>query len=249
MKRFSFSRLLLAVLLAAGSIGLGAFSYQVGKYFDFQDAYSGHIARGDESAAREGLEDLRYFHEQNRKLDTVWLSWLGDGYLFQDAACQRAAFYNLTKDYEKTVTELREGNDFCASFLRGVARWRQAQAIYANGLNIKDKAEQERQLKLADEMAATLAKDDFETALKANPGHAASSWNYDMLSDPDARAAGLMPKPGAVKIRLGRQPAGGLEGEGPQGEDDEKGEGKKTKDLDTNEEGPGRPDGKPRKVG
>ena len=238
MKRFSFPRLLLAVLLVAIFSGLGVFIYQVGKYYDFQDVYSGHIARGDESAAREGLEDLRYFHEQEYL----------PAYLFQDAACQRAAFSNLTKDYERTVKELMENESFCASFLRGVARWRQAQAIYANGLTLKNQAEKEKQLKLADELAATLAKDDFEAALKANPGHHASSWNFDMLSDPDARAKGLQPKPGRAKVRLGQSPGVGRGNPGPKGEDGP-GEGNKTKDLDTNDEGPGQPDGKPRKSG
>lgn len=248
MRRFSVIRISLAVLLAVLLTGLGLLMYQVGSYFDHADAYSGHIVRQDESAAREGLRDLEYFYQQNRKLEPFWLSWIGDEYLFVDAACQRAAFSNMTRDFERTVTELRDLEDFCASFLRGTARWRQAQAIYANGLTVKDKAEQERQLKLADELAATLAKDDFEAALKANPGHAASSWNYDLLSDPQSRAAALKPKPGRIKVRLGRNPGGGT-GPGPLGEDDSEGEGNKTKDLDTNEKGPGQPDGKRRKSG
>ena len=132
--------------------------------------------------------------------------------------------------------------------MRGVARWRQAQAIYANGLTLKNQAEKEKQLKLADDLAATLAKDDFEMALKANPNHAPSSWNYDMLSDPEKRAAALIPKPGKIKVRVGI-PGGGPRNPGPRGEDDDKGEGKKSKDIDTDDQGPGQPGGKPRKSG
>lgn len=253
MKRFTLGRLLLAILLAVLFFSFGRVIYQVGNYFDHLDAYSGHIARQDESAAREGLEDLQYFYKQNQKLDTVWLSWIRRDYVFEDPACQRAAFNNLTRDYEKTVKELQDKEGFCASFLRGVAWWRQAQAIYANALTLPDKtdaqkADKEKQLKLADDMAAIFAKDDFETALKANPNHAPSSWNYDMLSNPETRAAGLHPKPGKIKVRIGQNPGGGPRNPGPKGEDDI-GEGKKSKDIDTNEKGPGQPGGKPRKVG
>lgn len=253
MKRFSLLRILLATLLAVLFLGSGLVLYQVGSYFDYLDAYSGHIARQDESAAREGLKDSQYFYEQNQKLDTIWLSWIGHDYIFEDPACQRAAFYNLTKDYKKTVDELRDKEGFCAAFLRGNARWRQAQAITANALTLPDKtdiqkAEKEKQLKLADDMAGTLARDDYEAALKANPSHAPSSWNFDMLSNPEKRAKGLMPKPGKIKVRIGQNPGGGPRNPGPKGEDD-KGEGNKSKDIDTNEKGPGQPGGKPRKVG
>lgn len=252
MKRFSLPRLLLAILLAVLSLSSGLVMYQVGNYFDHQDAYSGHIARQDESAAREGLKDLQYFYEQNQKLDTVWLSWVGHDYVFEDPACQRAAFYNLTRDFEKTIKDLEEQEGFCAAFLRGNARWRQAQAITANALTLPDKtdaqkAEKAKQMKLADDLAGTLARDDYEAALKANPSHAPSSWNYDLLSNPETRAKGLMPKPGQIKVRVG-QSAGGRSNPAPRGEDAEKGEGKKSKDIDTNEEGPGQPGGKPRKV-
>lgn len=254
MKRFTLGRLLLAILLVVLFFGSGLIIYRVGSYFDHLDAYSGHIVRQDESASSEGLKDLQYFYEQNQKLDTVWLSWIGNDYIFEDPACQRAAFYNLTRDYKKTTEELKDKEGFCASFLRATAWWRQAQGIYANALTLPDKtdvqkAEKEKQFKLADDMASTLARDDYEAALKANPSHAPSSWNYDLLSNPETRAKGLKPKPGKIKVRLGQNPGGGPRNPGPKGEDDKKGEGKKSKDIDTNEKGPGQPGGKPRKVG
>ena len=254
MRRFSLLRILLAIPLAALFLGFGLVMYQIGSYFDYLDAYSGHIARGDESAARDGLKDLQYFYEQNRKLESVWLSWIGEDYIFEDAACQRAAFHNLTNNHKKTVDEeLKDKEGFCSAFLRGNARWRQAQGIYRNALNLPDKtdaqkAEKEKQLKIADDLAATFARDDFEAALKANPGHAPSSWNYDLLSNPETRAAGLKPKPGKVKVRVG-VPGGGPRNPGPRGDDGKKGEGKKSKDIDTNDPGPGQPVGKPRKSG
>lgn len=254
MERFSLGRLLLAVLSAVLFLGFGLVIYQVGNYFSYLDAYSGHIARQDESAARDGLKDLQYFYEQNKKLDTVWLSWIGRDYIFEDPACQRAALYNLQKNFERTTKELQDKESFCASFLRGVARWRQAQAIYANALTLPEKtavqkAKKEKQFKIADDLAATFAKDDFAAALKANPSHAPSSWNFDMLSNPEKRAEDLMPKPGKIKVKIGQNPSGGLRNPGPKGEEDKKGEGKKSKDIDTKDKGPGQPGGKPRKVG
>ncbi len=242
MKRFTVGRLLLAILLAAVFSVLGLISYQIGNYYSYKDAYSGHIVRRDKSASRDGLKDLQFFYE---------LDYL-PSYLSKDADCERAAYYNLDNDLEKTINELRDKKRFCASFLRGVATWRQAQAEYANALTLPDKTpvqkkDKLKQLKLADEKAATLAKDDFEAALKANPDHAPSSWDHDLLSNPENRAMALMPKPGKIKIQLG-QSGGGKTNPGPLGEDG-KGEGKKSKDIDTNEEGPGRPDGKPKKVG
>lgn len=255
MRHFSFGRIFLAILMAILFSGSGLIIYQIGSYFNYLDAYSGHIARQDESASREGLKDLQYFYEQNQKLDKVWLSWIGRDYIFEDPACQRAAFHNLQGDYKKTVDEdLRDKEGFCTAFLRANAIWRQAQADTANALILPDKtdaqkADKERQLKLADDLAATFAKDDFEAALKANPSHAPSSWNYDFLSNPETRAKGLMPKPGKIKVKIGQNPGGGPRNPGPKGEDDKKGEGKKSKDIDTNDKGPGQPGGKSRKVG
>ena len=252
MKRISFVRLLLAVLLVLVCSVSGFMFYQAGNYYDHLDAYSGHISRQDQSPAKEGLKDLQYFYDQNRKLGVVGLSWVAERYLFQDMACQRSAFYNLDRNFDKTVEELKDKEGFCAFFLRANARWRQAQAIYANGLTLPDKtdeqkAEKARQLKLADDIASTLVRDDYMAALKANPSHHPSSWNYDLVSNPDTRAKGLRPKPGQIRVRLGQGAGGGKSDPGPLGEND-KGLGNKSKDIDTKDEGPGKPGSKPRKV-
>ncbi len=255
MKRFSFVRILLAILLVSVCSTAGFLMYQVGSYFSHLDAYSGHISRQDRSSARDELKDLQYFYDQNRKLSSIKLSWIGEKYLFHNIACLHAAYYNLDRDYSKTVDELGDKEGFCVYFLRANARWRQAQEITANATTLPDntpeqKAEKDKQMKIADNLAATLVRDDYESAVKANPSHAPSSWNFDLVSDPKARARGLMPKPATIKVRLGI-PGPGMGGKtnpGPKGENG-KGVGTKTKDMDTQEEGPGHPKGKPRKIG
>lgn len=253
IRRFTPGRLVLALLLVAVFSGFSWLFFQAGNYFDHLDAYSGHVARQDQSAARDGLKDLEYFYRLNRKLDQFYLGWVGDKYLLRDFTFHESAFFYLSGDFEKVVSELRGEEGFWAYYLRGNARWRQAQGVTANALTLPDKtpaqkAEKEKQLKLAEELAGVLARDDYAEAVKASSGdHLPSSWNHDLVSDPDARKKGLMPKPGKIKVRLGES-AGGSGSPGPQGDDSE-GEGKKSKDLDTNEEGPGNPQGRPRKSG
>ena len=254
MRRLSFRRLLLATLVLSVLSVVGLVTYQIGNYYEHLDAYSGHIVRHDQSAARDGLKDLQYFYDLNRRLDFVRLSWVGEKYIFGDMSCQRAAFYNLDRNFGQTVEELKDKEGFCASFLLANAMWRQAQAIYANALTLPEKtpaekADKEKQMQIADDMASTVIKDYYEAALKAGYPHHPSSWNYDMMGNAQARARGLRPKPGVIYSRLGEGPGGGGFNPGPKGEESEKGKGDKSKDIDTKEEGPGRPGGRPRKVG
>lgn len=250
--RFTIPRLLLAVLLVALFSSGSWVAYQVGSYFGYLDAFSGDIARGEESTSRDGLKDLQYFYDLSRRADDFYLGWIADLFgrdrLFKDFNSHRAAYYYVSGDREKAIEQVRDAEGFWPAYIRGIARWRQDQAKTANGLNLKDPKEMAKQLKDADDEAGTTVKDDFEAALKADPSHVESSWDYDMTSDPKARAAGLAPKPAPIKTRLGVG-GGGPRQPGPEGDEDKEGLGKKSKDLDSKDPGPGRPDGKPGRVG
>lgn len=249
-RRVTFMRVICFLLLMILPASIALLFYGGGVYYDYLDAYSGHITRGDQSAARSGLKDLEYFHQLNRKLDILHLSWLADKYLFYNAVYHRAAFFYITGDYSKAIREVQGSEGFWGYFLRGNARWRQAQGIYANGLNLKDQAEKNKQLRLADEMAKTLVKEDYAMAVKLDPfGTLPPSWNYDLVSDDRARGRGLMPKSGKIKVKLGIPGQGG-DGPGFTGESGDGKQGKKPKDLGQKDgQGPGNPSGRPQPKG
>lgn len=255
-KRFTLVRILIALVLTVLFTGSGYVLYEVGLYYSYLDNYSGHIERGDQTAARDGLKDLEYFYQLNRKLDALHLDWLGDKYLFYDSVYHRAAFNYIAGDYKKVASDLQDQDSFWAFYLRANANWRIAQGIYANGLNLpdktdKDKAEKEKQLKSADDLAKTLVKDDYALSVRSDPsGSLPPSWNYDLVSNDSARKKGLQPKPGPIKVKLGNNPGGGS-GPGLKGKDDDGKAATKPKDLDSKdgEKPGGKPGGKPRPRG
>ncbi len=248
-KRFTFLRFLAAILIAFLFSGMAYLLYKVGLYYSYLDAYSGHIARGDQTAAREGMEDLNYFYELS---DNLHLRWAADKYLFKDSIYHRAAFNYVAGDYDRVISDLQGQDSFWAYYIRGNAQWRRAQGIYANGLNLNDKAEKEKQLKAADDLAKDMVKDDYALAVKSDPaGSLPPSWNYDLVSDDGARQKGLQPKPAPIKVKLGIPIPGGKSGPGPKGEKDKGKAGTKPQDLDNKGgETPGaKPGGKPKPRG
>ncbi len=249
-KRFTLFRFLAALLLAVLFSGVAYVLYEVGLYYSYLDAYSGHIVRGDQTAAREGMEDLNYFYQLS---DELHLRWLADKYLFKDSVYHRAAFNYVAGDFDGVVNKDLQGQEgFWAYYLRANANWRIAQGKYANGLNLKDKAEKEKQLKAADDLAKDLVKDDYALAVKADPnGSLPSSWNYDLVSDDGARKKGLQPKPAPIKVKLGIRIPCGKSGPGPKGEKDKGKAGTKPQDLDNKggEQPGGKPGGKPKPRG
>lgn len=257
-KRFTLPRLFVALMLILFFTGAGYFAYMGGAYRDYLDNFSGTIARGDQSAARDSLKDLEYFYQFNRKLDAVGLGWVSRKYWFyeDDATYHRAAFNYIAGDYKGVTGDLRDHDGFWASYLRANANWRIAQGTYANALNLpdktdKEKSEKENQLKLADNLANTLVKDDYALAVKSDSsGLLEPSWNYDLVSNDASRKKGLQPKPAPIKVKLGDKPGGGS-GPGPMGKDDDGKAATKPKDLDSKDiDNPGgKPGGKPRPRG
>ena len=255
-KRFTFLRFFLVLVLTVFFTGAGYLMYEVGLYYTYLDNYSGDVARGDQSAARDGIGDLDYFYQLNKKLNVIHLGWLGDKYLFYDSVYHRAAFNYIAGDYKKVTDDLQGQDGFWAYYIRGNAQWRKAQGIYANALNLpnktdKDKAEMAKQLKAADDLAKTVVKDDYAMAVRSDPsGSLPPSWNYDLVSNDATRKKGLQPKPAPIKVKLGQKPGNGP-GPGPKGKDNDGKAGTKPKDLDSKDgkKPGGQPDGKPRPRG
>ncbi|MEK7151686.1 MAG: hypothetical protein AAB784_03180 [Patescibacteria group bacterium] len=221
--------------------------YRVGQFYESLDNYSGQVSRGDQVASREGLTELKYFYDLNSKLKIVWLDWVAHKYIFSDAVYYDAAYQYMTGRYDKILEgSLKEDDGFWASFLKGNSRWRIAQGVYAQGASLSG-ADSEKIKKQADEMAAS-TKDDYERAIRKDVNSIFSvKWNYDQVTDPSARAAGLAPKPAKVKLVLGR---GSKKGDG-KGKDDGKGKGGKPlkEGLDVEGEEEGRPRHTPRRPG
>src|SRR3989338_11248005 len=112
--------------------------YQRSLYNEYLDKFSGHIARGDQTAAKEGLQDLDYFYQLNRKLDVVGLGWVSRKYWLYEgnAVNYRTGSYYVAGDWDRVKSELQGQDNFWAYYLRANAGWRKAQGIYANALNL-----------------------------------------------------------------------------------------------------------------
>jgi len=248
--RFSLKRCILAVLLLALISGLSLVAYRISDYFDNADKFSGDIARGDVTAAREHMANLEYYHKLNKNLEPLRLNWIAEEYLFKQEKFHRAGYLYISKDWTAVINELEGEEEFWAYYIRANARWRQAKDMFANGLNLGDLTKKVDQLKKADEIAKS-TKDDYLEAIKTDPNETHEPrWNYDLVTDDEARAKALMPMPGKIKIELGvPMPGAGGTKEGPRGEDGKGEQSNKPKDLDKQGGGPGDARGKPRRAG
>lgn len=251
-RHFSAGRFLAAILVIAFFLGIALVLNEVGLYYHSLDDYSGHLARGDQSAARDALKDLENFYQLNRKLSRFSLSWVADRFLFSEAIFHRAAFHYLIGDYGRVINDLQGEEHFWAYYLRANARWRQAQGIYANALNLGQNQQvmKDKQLKMADDLAKSLVKDDYALAIKGDPqGTLPPKWNYDLMTDDAARGRGLRPKPPKIRLKLGEKEGEGKD-RGLLGDEGEGKAGTKTKELgNKGSQGPGKPGGKPKGKG
>ena len=226
-RRFTLGRVLLTIAILVFSAGVSRILYLVGDYYENLDAFSGDIGRKDQLAAREDLENLKYFYQLNNKLRPFGLSWLADRYLFKEAVHHATAYDYLTNRHEKVIEDLKNENTFWGYYLRANSKYRLAQGVFAQSVQ-KDPATRLKEQLKAVEMAAS-TKDDYEEAVKITKGeHLAASWNYDMTTDAGKLMAALQPKADPVKVKLG---TGGRKNEG-KGKDKGKGEGDGSQDLE-----------------
>ena len=221
-KRFTVGRIIMVLALLIFLFGISRVFYIVGDYYQYLDAYSGDIARGDQLAAKDDLENLKYFYQLNSKLKPFGLSWVADKYFFQEALVQAAAYDYLTNRHERVIEQLKDEQGLWGRYLRANSKWRLAQGVFEQSLK-KDPATKLKEQSEADEMASS-TKDDYEEAVKISQGDwLPAKWNYDLTTNDEARARGLRPKPASIKIKLGTggkkdQGKGKYIGVGPQGE-------------------------------
>ncbi len=177
------------------------------------------------------------------------LDQIAEKYLFQDAKFYRGAYMYISRDWSSVLDELEQEEGFWAYYIRANARWRQAQDMYANALNLSDQARKEDQLKKADEISKS-TKDDYLMAIKTDPDNTLEpKWNYDLITDDNARMNALKPQPAEKKIKFGIPGPGGS-GEGPEGEKNKGDKSHKPEDLDRKGgQRPGKAQGKPEKTG
>src|SRR3989344_7627716 len=136
--RFSLKRCILAVLLLALISRLSLVAYRISDYFDNADKFSGDIARGDGTAAREHMANFEYYHKLNKNLEPLRLNWIAEEYLFKQEKFHRAGYLYISKDWTAVINELEGEEEFWAYYIRANARWRQAKDMFANGLNLGD---------------------------------------------------------------------------------------------------------------
>ena len=210
--KFKVKRVLLAVGITVVLSPIWLVFFQIGSFYQYQDQYAGDVLRDNPVAARESLEKLGYFYGWNKTLSKFWLDGQANKYLFYNAPYYQSAFDYLIGNHTKVDQDLDNDNSFWALFLKGNVKWRIAQEMYKHALEKKDKAELKKMAKEADELAQS-AKNEYEEAIKHDPGQTLPpKWNYDLVTDEDARLAGLLPKPPSIKQILGggeRKPPGG----------------------------------------
>ena len=226
VKRLTGKRIIIAVMLSVGFFSAALVSFTIGRFKGTLDEFSGAIVRGDQLAARDGFQNLQYFYELNKKLPV--LSNITGKYFFKDAQYYKSAYDYLTGNYDKVINELKNSDGYWAHFIRANSRWRQAQGIMEQSLQMNEELKQEMQ-KLATGIVLS-TKDDYEQAVRKDPNSSLPpKWNYDLTTDAAAMMGALMPKQLKIKKILGR---GGKEDKGPSKEKGKDQEGKGSQDLD-----------------
>lgn len=221
-RRFTWIRVLVAITMMAFFFGTGWLGYSVGEFYQCLDDYSGAVARGDQLAARDNLAKLHYFQQLSGKLKPLWLDDLAGEYFFGDFPYYEAAYDYLASRHKRVTEKMQNKPDFWGRYLRANSSWRIAQGIFAQSLKVDSKARGEMQKK-ADQLALA-TKDDYEAAIRImRGGHLPSSWNYDLTTKDESRAAALRPKPGVLSVKLGEggkknKGMGRGKGRGPEGD-------------------------------
>ncbi len=229
VKRYTFSKIILASLFLIIFCFLEIALFNIRELKKKSDEFSGAVSRVDQVSAWNSLQELGYFYNLNKKLRPLGLDGIANKYLFEDAQHYLSAYDYLTGNYEKIRRELKDDNSYWGNFIRANSKWRVAQGIFSSSLD-KNKEEKIRvnEQKQAIEMTAS-TKDEYEQAIKEDRlATLPPKWNYDLTTDPAAAARALAPKPIKIKIVLGE---GGEKGNNP-GERDGDAPGKGTLDLD-----------------
>lgn len=201
-RRFTWTRVLVAIAAVAFFSGAGWLCYLVGEFYQCLDDYSGAVVRGDQLAARDNLANLHHFQKLSGKLKPLWLDGLAGKYFFGEIVYYETAYDYLANRHERVTEKMKDDSSFWGRYLRANSWWRLAQGIFAQSLKVDSKARAEMQKK-ADQLALA-TKDDYETAIRIKRGgHLPSSWNYDLTTKEESRAAALRPKPGVLPVKLG----------------------------------------------
>lgn len=230
IRRVTLGRVLIASAILAVSFLSISVMYLISHYKHYLDAYSGDVIREDQIAARNDLANLKYFYDLNKKLKPFKLDWIADKYLFKNVQHREAAYDYMANRFEKVTKDLKDDNSYWGRYLRANSNWRLAQGVFEGALKKDSKTSLEEQKK-ADEMALS-TKDDYAEAIKLDGGEKLPpKWNYDLTTNPSARAAGLQPKPAKIKVKLGLGGGKKEKGEGKDKGQGPKGEGVKPLDI------------------
>lgn len=218
-KRFTASRVLLAILAIIFSGFVAIVIYTVGNFYQCLDDYSGQVVRDDAIEARVGLERLKYFYDLNNRLPPLLRDFVSNQ-LFKDAKYHQAEFDYMTGRYDgKSIDDLKKESGYYAYQIIGNAKWRIAQDVYKRASAWSDSKLKKEQIEKAYEMASS-TKEDYEKALRANPNNHEASWNYELMtiSGGASMRGALQPKAGTIRVRLGLKGKGkGKEGKGKDG--------------------------------
>ena len=194
---------LVSLFLAVAFIGIG--SYFIREYYLLPlDRFNYQVSNDNPEAAREELDNLRYFYDLTAK----WkVKWLADRFLFRDAYLRDAQYYFLIGDFQRVINDenLKNSDDYRAAQLVGSAMFRDFKARYENA---KTSREREEIVKLVVSEVSSY----FEKALRKGPAFSYPDanfdyrWNYDIASDPSSAKRAMESKQPMPRFKLGLEP-------------------------------------------
>ena len=185
----------------------------VGEFYDHLDQFSRNVKNYDRDESKAKLEEIK---SDYLKFISWKLQYPADRWLFKDMNLYEGALSVLNEDFEKAEkNDLKNpGNDYRASYMVGVARFKSLHAAFQQAMAKKDKKQMDAVVALVlDEVRA-----DFEKCVESGPGPGANfncSFDYDLTSDPNALKKALANPKYRPKYILGFPGDKNKSGEGP----------------------------------
>jgi hypothetical protein len=186
MKMFGSRKgLILGLVITLFAMFLSVPLYNLANFNYHLDDFSAHIKNGDSDGAERSLEQLR--SDYNYLVD-MKLRYFADNYWFADTFLHETSIAYLNDDCDLVERLLDgHGDDYRSAFFAGLCKYKLFKEAYRQAKTDKEKNE------ILDRASERITP-DFEKCVKDGPGidkNFNCSFDYDMVSDPDALKSGF----------------------------------------------------------
>ena len=197
------------------AVSLFLLSFPVSWLADYKihlNYFSHGVKNYDQDEAQRGLETLK--QDYNRFVK--WrLRYPADKFLFAKMHLYEAAVSVLNEDYEKVEKEdLKDRESWEVSYILGISKFWTLHAAFQEAMLKKDK----KKMDLILEIMLEQVRPDFEKCVKDGPGPVENfncSYDYDLISNPNAAMRVLMSPKSKIKYILGQDGDKPGQGKGP----------------------------------